>query len=98
MSKQKVHFHPNEGPRRKAVAPHEGAAYVVVEGACPHCKAEPFNAAGVQGTLTRGHDTYTADAGCVGCKVVTGKLIITVNTLFGIEEDERVLNGRCRVY
>lgn len=95
---QKVKFHPCEGKVRNAKAPFAGAAYVVVDGVCPHCKAEPFNVAGVKGTLVRGHDTYTADAGCVGCNVPTGKLVITVNTLFGIEEDERVLNGRCRVY
>jgi hypothetical protein len=29
---------------------------------------------------------------------VTGKLVVVVNTIFGIEEDERVLRGRCRVY
>lgn len=95
---QKIKFHPEHGPARKAKAPFAGAEYVEVEGACPHCKAQPFNAAGVKGTMVRGHDTYTADAGCIACGVPTGKLVVTVNTLFGIEEDERVLSGRCRVY
>jgi hypothetical protein len=95
---QKIRFHPSDGPTRKAKLPHAEAAYCVVEGACPHCKAEPFNAAGVRGSMVRGHDTYTSDAGCVGCKVVTGKLVVTVSTIFGIEEDERVLAGRCRIY
>ena len=95
---QKVRFHPNEGPVRKARVPFDGADHCIVEGECPHCHAAPFKAAGVRGSMVRGHDTYTSHAGCVGCKVVTGRLVVTVDTLFGIEEDERVLNGRCRVY
>lgn len=94
----KIKFHPNDGPARKAKLPHADADHCVVDGACPHCGATPFKAAGAKGTMVKGHDTYTSDGGCVGCKVVTGKLVVTVNTLFGIEEDERVLLGRCRVY
>lgn len=48
--------------------------------------------------VVRGHGTYTSDAGCVACKLVTGKLVVTVDTLFGIEEDERVLGRHYRVY
>lgn len=101
MSRQKIRFHPLEGPAREAALPFEGADHVVVEGKCPNLacdQREPFRAAGARGTMVRGHDTYTSDAGCVACKLVTGKLVVTVSTLFGVEEDERVLGGRCRVY
>jgi hypothetical protein len=95
---QKIIFETRDGETRKGKLPHAEADHCVVEGACPHCGATPFKAAGVRGSMTKGHDRYTSDAGCVGCKVVTGKLVVVVNTIFGIEEDERVLRGRCRVY
>ena len=98
MSKAKIRFYPSDGGVRVATLPYVDADHCVVDGTCPHCNATPFKAAGVRGSRVRGFDTHTADAGCVGCKVVTGQLVITVNTLFGIEEDEQVLRGRCRVY
>jgi hypothetical protein len=76
--------------------PYEGAAFVLVDGwACPTCKRS-----GVAGRNQRieSHDTYASDAGCADCKVVVGVLRVQLSTLFGLEEDERVLNGRCRVY
>jgi hypothetical protein len=94
----KIHFHPADGAKRKASLPFPEADHAVVEGECPHCHATPFKAAGVRGSMVKTFDTYVSDAGCVGCKAVTGKLVVTVNTLFGIEEDERVRQGRCRVY
>jgi hypothetical protein len=97
---QKVRFHPSDGSKaRRCTPPHDGASYVVVEGpSCPCSPESPFHAAGVRGSMVKGHDTCTSDAGCIGCKVVTGKLVVTVSTIFGIEEDERVLSERCRVY
>ncbi len=95
----KLHFRaPFTGNVRTCKAPFVGAEHVVAGGECPHCNEPDLKVAGVKGTMVRGHDTYTADAGCIMCNTVLGKLIVTVNTLFGIEEDERVLNGRCRVY
>lgn len=94
----KIHFHPTEGPRLKATLPSEDADHVVVQSTCPVCKASPMKVAGVRGSMVRGHDTFTSDAGCIGCKTVLGRLVLTVSTIFGIDEDERVLGGRCRVY
>ena len=94
----KIMFHPNKGPARKAKLPYTDADYCVVDGECPYCKAMPFHAAGVKGTMVKGHATLTSDAGCIGCKVVTGKLVVKVNTLFGIEEDERVMRSGVRIY
>lgn len=94
----KVTFHPTGAPTRACRVPFPGADHVVVEGACPACGAVPFHAAGIKGTVARGHDTYTANAGCLVCGIPSGQLVARVDTIFGIEEDERVLMGRCRVY
>ena len=44
------------------------------------------------------HDTYRADGHCTACGGNVGVIRAKVSTLFGIEEDERVLGGRARVY
>jgi hypothetical protein len=72
--------------------------HVVFDVACPGCKASPTKVAGVKGTMTHNHDTYRADAGCLECQAPMGHLETKVDTIFGIEEDRAVLNGRCRVY
>ena len=93
----KIVFHPkDDGKPQPCELPYEGATYVESTGACPSCKASPWKLQG--GHPERGHDTYTSAAGCTSCKAIVGQLVVTVSTLFGIEEDERVLNGRCRVY
>ena len=45
-----------------------------------------------------GRDEYVAAAVCNACSAPAGELRVTMNTIFGLEEDEDVLNGRCRVY
>jgi len=84
------------GDVRDCTQPHPHADYVLPSGACPACKATPWKIQG--GEVTRGHDTYTAPARCVACGERVGALQVQVSTLFGLEEDERVLYGRCRVY
>lgn len=57
-------------------------------------------------TLVRGHgrriesrDTYAAEAETVCCKAALGVLRVTVETIFGLKEDEEMLvHGRARVY
>lgn len=94
-----IRLHLAKGGVRKAELPFADASHVIVDGACPHCSDSPFKAAGVEGSIVRGHDTYTSSAVCLKCKQKLGKLVLTVSTIFGIEEDERVLvSGRCRVY
>lgn len=63
---------------------------------CPHCQ-EPLE---VQGTGKRisGYDTYTADAVCVKCQRLVGELVAKVNTLFGLEEDNRVFSMGVKIY
>lgn len=71
---------------------------------CPACGenlADDDSKLFVRGTGITGHDnnTYYADAIALCCKKPVGQLRATVDTIFGIEEDEAVLeHSRCRVY
>ena len=98
----KVFFKPTDaGAQRPCTVPFAGCDYALARGACPLCEAsesEAFKVQGVVGSMTRGHDRYVSDARCVACGAVVGKLVAVMNTLFGLEEDEAVLHGRCRVY
>jgi hypothetical protein len=76
--------------------PYTGADHVILQGDCPNCKVPNTPIQG--GDVERGFNTYTAPAACATCRVLVGKLVVTVSTIFGIEEDEAVLNGRARVY
>ena len=44
------------------------------------------------------HDRYTGAAECCRCSLAVGTMQVVVSTLFGLEEDQRVLEGRHRVY
>ena len=81
----------------KCKLPHDGAVAVDVELACPGCKVEPM-AVRTDEREIEGHDTYVGTAYCCACKTVVGQLRVKMSTVFGLEEDERVLNGRPRVY
>ena len=92
----KIEFKPTDGPRRPCHLPYEGAKFVEPKGECPSCGASPWKLIG--GEPERGHDTYTCIAGCTACKTIVGQIVVTVSTIFGIEEDEAVFGDRCRVY
>ena len=64
---------------------------------CPSCKATGAEVRG-QGIERHDHDTYYAQALCLSCGERIGTLETTVSTIFGIEEDRAVLQGRARVY
>jgi hypothetical protein len=93
----KISLKMDEGTRA-AKEPFKGSEHVVVEGACPNCDANPFKVAGFAGTRVETHDTIEAVAACLGCQTRVGKLVVKVDTIFGIEEDRRVLAGPWRVY
>jgi hypothetical protein len=78
-----------------ATRPHEGAQAVDTSETCPTC-SEPLRAFG--GDTAHDYDTYSAAAFCLACRNRIGTIKVKVSTLFGIEEDIAVLNGRCRVY
>ena len=67
------------------------------EGQCPGCGVTPFL---IKGTGIHKHDERTMRAGshCVACDDPVGYVYARVDTIFGLEEDRRVLAGRCRVY
>lgn len=85
----------DSGIERRHVKP--GPVVGTVDGACPGCAAEPFL---IKGHGARRHDerTHRAGARCVSCDDPVGYVYARVDTIFGLEEDERVLHGRCRVY
>jgi len=68
-----------------------------VEGSCPGCDAEPFY---VKTHPSQRHDdrTWKAGARCCECGDAVGWIYWAADTIFGTEEDERVLRGRTRVY
>ena len=70
----------------------------VVEGDCPLCGSKSF---GVQGTGQRpsaDDRAWEADGVSTCCRRRVGVIRAEMDTLFGVREDEAVLNGRCRVY
>lgn len=82
-----------------ATIPFDGADHVVVDGmACPACaNPAPLKVRG-GGIESRDHDSETAIATALCCGAPVGQLWVTFSTVFGIEEDRAVLNGRPRVY
>ena len=92
-----IHMH-GDGGSHAARLPYSGADHVLADLACPACKAAaPIQVRG-RGITSRDHDTYYADAEHQGCGALLGRMHTKVDTIFGVEEDERVLNGRARVY
>lgn len=93
----KISIHTPTGAAIPALLPYETAPHVTIA-KCPACEQV---GAEVRGTGVRhhDHDTYYAErsvAMCCGAEL--GQMRAKVDTVFGIEEDIAVLNGRCRVY
>lgn len=83
-----------DGKTMAAVVPYDGAAHVEVRTPCAACGGLKVHGVGHR---TNTHDTYRCDAACL-CGARRGVIFVRVSTIFGIEEDEHVLNGRARVY
>lgn len=83
--------------------PSDCGHFAIVEMECQACGANPTPVQG-ESMHIDGHDTYAADATCrksvsgTVCGSAVGVLRCRVSTLFGLEEDHRVIHGRCRVY
>lgn len=94
----KIRLKLDDGRRLRPKLPYVGAAHVRVEDEpCPVCrKPAPLLVRGVH--QHRGHDVIEADAIALCCDARVGRLVVTVDTIFGLEEDSRVLNGPWRVY
>jgi hypothetical protein len=65
---------------------------------CPLCGAEPCDVVGTGMTIGSDDRHYRASAVALCCDRPLGELRAYPDTLFGLEEDERVLHGRPRVY
>lgn len=91
----------SDGSRRAARLPFDRADHVVIDDeACPHgCEGSlPLRVRGTAGSMRHDHDTRYADAIALCCGNRVGWIEAKVSTVFGIEEDERVLAGPWRVY
>ena len=87
-----------DGTVVRVPTPMPGTDRAVAPCACPACGAPaPIEVRG-RGIGRHDHDTHYAQAEHVQCGALVGELRATVDTLFGIDEDRRVLNGRPRVY
>ncbi len=93
----RLFFVPLQGARVERDMPAPGAPDVTFEVACPACQASQLVLRG-DGAKPAGRDAYVARAIALCCKASVGTLRVEVDTLFGIEEDEAVLQGRARVY
>lgn len=93
----KIDLHATDGRVLECREPYAGASHVEVPG--HQCECSRDQTLTVQGgATTEGHDTISARAACTRCRGHVGTLIVTVTTMWGIEEDRRVLAGRARVY
>lgn len=90
----KITFTPTDGKAETAKLPYDGAAFVEV--ATP-CACGCTSIAG-GGQSIESHDTYRAAAHCTKCRKPRGVLRVKMSTIFGVEEDERVLAGPWKVY
>lgn len=70
----------------------------VASGICPGCGTEPFLVQGHGRSRHGSAHTYRAGATAKCCGDSVGFIFAQPETLFGLEEDEAVLNGRARVY
>lgn len=86
------------GKKFVARVPEHGAMAVEVNAPCPACGTCPMFVKGTTGPRIKNNDTYVSDAVCTKCGDEVGELYAQVDTLFGIEEDERIRNGRWRIY
>lgn len=91
---------PDKTAKLKKPKPDEIAAEVI--GVKCQCGAEPMFVSGAGKRISQDpklkHDTYEADAVCTKCSGHVGIIFAKVDTLFGIEEDERVFNMGVRIY
>jgi hypothetical protein len=81
--------------RRHPAAIAENGEFVTID-RCSSCQAEHLAVRGT-GITHHDHDTYYARAVAACCGACL-RMETKVSTLFGIEENRAVLNGRPRVY
>ena len=88
-----------DGKREQLDFPPPGSRFVqsgVAHGDCANmtlCWTRPWQIQGEGWT-----DTYVTEALCSRCSAPLGVFELVMETLFGVREDEAVLNSRARVY
>jgi len=90
-----------DGKREQLEVPAPGSRFVDVARRCECGSAVVCNVTTWQIQGEGWSDTYAVEAICAGragCGVKRGVLELVMDTLFGVREDEAVLNGRARVY
>jgi len=88
-------------PKTTLRLPFSGCPHVVLDAPCPACGAEHPEGTQVQGgdaVPSEDDRAYEAVAMAVCCRGRVGILRVEMETLFGVREDEAVLNSRARVY
>lgn len=83
---------------REGSLKHSSAERVDVEGVCPSCGHTPFQVCGIGGKTVRRFDNIQQDAMCLECETVIGTVKAVFDTIFGLDEDERVLKGPQKVF
>ena len=88
-----------DGKRLLLPLPEQGADHCMAPIFCPACKKPgPLKVQGTRKRIAEDDRAYESDGVAVCCGVYVGVLRLEVPTLFGLREDNAVLNGRCRVY
>lgn len=87
-----------DGSTVAVTVPYDDAPHAEADTACPVCKAPaPILVAGTGKRIVNDREVH-ADGYHLACKAHLGLLVAKPDTLFGLEEDRRVLHGRPRVY
>jgi len=82
----------------KAILPSQNSKYVEIEELTCECNLQKLQVLGDETKQIIHFNYINAPAHCNNCGVYKGQLKVTIDTLFGLEEDNAVLNGRARVY
>jgi hypothetical protein len=88
-----------DGSSRRASVPYAGCEFVIVNNSeCPNSKCRGYSVRGNGKNRVQSQYDEEEDAVCAACFTPRGRIHVKLDTLFGRDEDNRVLNGRCRVY
>jgi hypothetical protein len=86
------------GKRLPAKLPYEGADFAVLVTGCPECGAHEPKLQGTGRRPSKDGRAWEADAVALCCDRHVGTLRCEMNTLFGVEEDERVFRMGIKIY
>jgi hypothetical protein len=89
-----------DGRRLRLKTPFDGDDHADVVGElCPECGSEVFAVQGGNMRPSEDDRAWEADGVSTCCKTPVGTIRAEVSTIFGVREDQAVLeHGRCRAY